>query len=255
MNQGGLLHIWQRRAILTVVLLVVAVAGITIAMRALPRTYQSESSVLLLASRSAAKTNGGNPYLSFSPSLTLTADVLSRELMAPGIIQDLSGHGYTASYTVALAPYTTTTTGSVLLVTVSGSKPAEVQSTLDGVTSEVATELAQLQRHVKPRNRIRTATLSSSQQPALSIAQTARSLVMVVALALLLALGVPVLVDGWLIRRDSRLALRLARDEPGLASLTADTRDIGEPPLASDDWPPAPGGSFPRQARAMGRAD
>jgi capsular polysaccharide biosynthesis protein len=254
MNQGGLLHIWRRRVLLTLALLILAVAGTTVVLSQLPRAYQSDSSVLLLASRSAAKVNGGNPYLSFSPSLTLTADVLSRELMAPGVVQDLSGRGYTAAYTVALAPYTTTTTGSVLVITATGSHPAQVQSTLQGVSSAVSTELAQLQQHVKPRNRIRTATLSYSPRATLNVPQTARSMVVVVALGLLLAFGVPVVVDGWMTRRQARAAVPSGDDGPGTAVL-ADPLDIAGPQLAPGDWSATTNGKLPRQAGAAGRTD
>jgi hypothetical protein len=132
--------------------------------------------MVLLASRSAAKQNGSNPYLSFSPSLTLTADALSREIMSPGIIQHLRGKGFNGKYTVALAPYTTTTTGSVLLITVTGPRKPDVEQTLHAVTSEISAELLhlQVQSGVKPGNRIRTGTLAYTPSAALSISQTAR---------------------------------------------------------------------------------
>src|SRR6266851_4200547 len=113
-------RIWRKRRYLTAALLVLALAGSGAALSTLPRTYQANSSVILLASRAAASPYGGNPYLSFSPSLTLAADAVSRELMGPGTVLSLAARGFSASYTVALAPYTTTTTGSVLLVTVAG---------------------------------------------------------------------------------------------------------------------------------------
>ncbi|HEY7145395.1 MAG TPA: hypothetical protein VH637_14225 [Streptosporangiaceae bacterium] len=232
-------------------LLIVAVAGIAVALRQLPQTYQANSSVLLLASRSAAKTNGGNPYLSFSPSLTLTADVLSRELMAPAVVNDLASKGYTATYTAELAPYTTTTTGSVLLISVTGSEPAQVQSTLTGVTHEVARELAQLQKRVKPASRIRSATLSYSPQATLSVTQSARSMVIVIALGLLLVIGVPVVVDGWLLRRKIRAALLVPGGGPGPGGPLPDTRDLAGPA----DWGPAPGRRLTRRARAGSRPD
>src|ERR1035441_9099414 len=115
MSLGQLVRIWRRRFILTTALLLVALAGSAAAVPKFPRTYQSTSSVVLLASRAAAKLSG-NPYLAFSSSLTLTADLLSRELMAPATVRDLSASGVPGTYTVALAPYTTSTTGSVLVV-------------------------------------------------------------------------------------------------------------------------------------------
>src|SRR5580658_3609182 len=117
-------HIWRARWILTSVLLILALAGAAEAGAKVPRYYQSTSSVVLLASPAASTQNGGNPFLSFSPSLTLTADAVSRELMSPGTASQLAAQGFTASYTVALPSYTTSTTGSVLLVTVTGADAA-----------------------------------------------------------------------------------------------------------------------------------
>ncbi len=204
MNFGESLHIWRKRWKLTVALLVLASAGAAAAFNEAPRSYQSGSSVVLLASRFAAKQNGGNPYLSFSPSLNLTADALSRELMAPGTIQDLAAKGFADSYTVALAPYTTTTTGSVLLVTVTGSNPARAEQALYAVTAEIDGKLAQLQNGVRPRDRIRAKTLSFSPQAKISISKTARPLIAAVALGLLFAFGIPIVVDGQITRRRLR---------------------------------------------------
>src|SRR6266567_3596071 len=101
MNLRQAVRIWRARWILTSVLLILAMAGAAEAAAKMPRYYQSASSVVLLASRAASVQNGGNPFLSFSPSLTLTADAVSRELMAPGTARQLAAQGFTASYTVA----------------------------------------------------------------------------------------------------------------------------------------------------------
>jgi len=204
MNLGELLYIWRRRPILTVTLLVVALTGATTALLGLPRTYQSNSSVVLLASRSAARQTGGNPYMSFSSSLTLTADVVSGELMAPRTASVLAARGYSDPYTVALAPYNSATTGSVLLVQVTGSNRRDVQRELAAVTQQVSTELAQIQAKIRPESRIRIATISFSPRAALDAGQTARPMVVVIAAALLLVLGVPVIVDARAPRRAAR---------------------------------------------------
>jgi hypothetical protein len=201
-------RIWRKRRYLTAALLVLALAGSAAALSTLPRTYQANSSVILLASRTAASPYGGNPYLSFSPSLTLAADAVSRELMGPGAVLSLAARGFSASYTVALAPYTTTTTGSVLLVTVSGRDKTNVERTLSAVTRGISVKLAQLQGKVTRYNRIRAATLSFAPKATLSVSQTARSLVPVIALGLLLALGIPIIVDGQITRRRLRQAAK-----------------------------------------------
>jgi hypothetical protein len=170
----------------------------------MPRYYQSASSVVLLASHAASKQNGGNPFLSFGPSLTLTADAVSRELTAPATVSRLAARGFTASYTVAVPPVTTFTTGSVLLVTVAGTEAAGVQHTLQAVTAQISTQLAQMQRGVPGPSRVRADTLSFAPQATLSISQTARPLVIVGALLLVICLGTPIVVDGLITRRRLR---------------------------------------------------
>jgi hypothetical protein len=204
-------RIWRARWILTCVLLILALVGAAGAAAKVPRSYQSTSSVVLLASHAAAMQNGGNPFLSFGPSLTLTADAVSRELMGPATVSQLAARGFIASYTVAVPSYTTFTTGSVLLVTVTGPHPARVQSTLRAVTAQIGTQLAQLQRGVPARSQIHADTLFITPQAKLSVSQTARPLVVVGALLLVICLGTPIVVDGLVTRRQVRIRRRSRR--------------------------------------------
>lgn len=261
MNLGENLRIWRRRWILTLALLILAAAGSTAAVMRVPRVYTADSSLILLASRSAARLNGGNPYLSFSPSLTLTASALSEELMAQGTINNLAAAGFGVPYTVALAPYTTTTTGSVLLVTVTGHGEAAVEHTLTGVTDEIQLKLAQLQGSVIPRNQIRAGTLSFSPRATVSVSQTARVLVVIIAPVPLLAFGIPVLVDGRASRRRirrMRSAAAIVPDQDILSdhnSGAADRQADGDRVPAGrqqtpDGWPPADHRGRPHRVRA-----
>ena len=197
-------RIWRARWILTSVLLILAIVGAAGAAAKIPRSYQSTSTVLLLASRAASASNGGNPFLSFSPSLTLTADAVSRELMAPGTVRQLAAQGFTASYAVALPTYTTSTTGSVLTVTVTGPHAAKVERTLQAVTAQIGTQLAQLQHGVPARSQVDADTLSITPQATLSVSQTARPLVVVGAVLLVICFGIPIVLDGLLTRRQLR---------------------------------------------------
>jgi hypothetical protein len=201
-------RIWRARWILTLVLIVLTMVGAAETAAKMPRYYQSASSVVLLASHAAAKQNGGNPFLSFGPSLTLTADAVSRELMAPETVRRLAAQGYTASYTVALPSYTTPTTGSVLQVTVAGRNAGGVQHTLQAVTAQIGAQLTHLQKGVPARSQIRADTLSFTPQATLSIGQTARPLVAVGALLLVICLGIPIVVDGLVTRRRLRIGRR-----------------------------------------------
>jgi hypothetical protein len=204
-------RIWRTRWILTSVLIILAMVGAAKAAAKMPRYYQSASSVVLLASHAAATQNGGNPFLSFGPSLTLTADAVSRELMAPETVRQLAAQGFTASYTVALPSYTTSTTGSVLLVTVAGRNAAGVERTLQAVTAQIGTQLAHLQNGVPARSQIRADTLSFTPKATLSVSQTVRPLVAVGALLLVICLGTPIVADGLVTRRRLRIGRRSRR--------------------------------------------
>ena len=204
-------RIWRTRWILTSVLIILAMAGAAKEAAKMPRYYQSASSVVLLASHAAATQNGGNPFLSFGPSLTLTADAVSRELMAPETVRQLAAQGFTASYTVALPSYTTSTTGSVLLVTVAGRNAAGVERTLQAVTAQIGTQLAHLQNGVPARSQIRADTLSFTPKATLSVSQTVRPLVAVGALLLVICLGTPIVADGLVTRRRLRIGRRSRR--------------------------------------------
>jgi len=282
-------RIWRARWILTSVLLILAMAGAAAAAAKMPRSYQSASSVVLLASPVASMQNGGNPFLSFSPSLTLTADAVSRALMAPGTVRQLGAQGFTAPYTVALPPYTTSTTGSVLLFTVTGTDAAGVQRTLQAVTAQIGPQLAKLQLGIPARGQVRAETLSFTPQATLSISQTARPLVAAGVLLLVICLGTPIVVDGLATRRQLRDRSALPdypalsqdraldipafphrsafREEPtipvdmafprgvtGSAHQRAGDAARGEPRLPSSSWPPARNGGPSRQASgATGR--
>ena len=157
MNLLDAFRVWRRRWILTGLLLVLAVAGTAGAAMKLPRTYQAMSTVVLLPSVSASQPNGGNPYLSFTGSLPLTADVIAYQMMSPSSVQDLAMRGYGETYAVAPA---TNTTGPVLQTTVTGSNKNAVEHTLSGVTAKIGTQLSDLQRGITSRNQISVVTLS-----------------------------------------------------------------------------------------------
>lgn len=198
---GGSAHVWRKHWILFTILLVLAAIVSAGAVLKLPRTYQAQASVVLLSPQSISSQEGGNPYLNFTPSLTLTGDVLSRVVTGPVVVNSLAAEGYTASYSVALAPDTTVTTGSVLLITVTGGARANVERTLHAVMSETGRELAQLQQHVKAVNRIGIETISASPEATISISHTARTMAEAMAPVWLLALVIPILAERYSARR------------------------------------------------------
>jgi hypothetical protein len=221
MRFDEVIRIWRRRAALTAGLVLLALVAFAAALDLFPSTYQSQASVVLLASRAASRLTGGNPYLGFTPSLSLTADVMSRSLTGPETVGQLASEGFGDAYTIAQPTYTTTTTGSVLVITVTGTDPAGVERTLQGVIGEVKFALAQMQRNVWPRYRITESTLASSPQATLATSATVRPMVMTLLAGLIIALGLPVVIDGGLRRRQVKHAAGKpagALGQPGLQS-------------------------------------
>jgi hypothetical protein len=121
--------------------------------------------------------------------------------MSPRTAGQLAGQGFTAAYSVGLPPYSTSTTGSVLLVTVTGKDAAGVEGTLAAVDAQIGRELTQLQRGVPARGQVYAKILSFTPQATLDTSQTARLPVAVGALLLALCLGLPIFVDGLVTRR------------------------------------------------------
>jgi hypothetical protein len=217
---------WRGHWILTGALLAATLGGSAMAAQVLPRTYQAQGSVVLLASRAVSKPNGGNPYLSFSPSLTLTADVLSRELMAPATAAYLASMGYSGTYTVALAPDTVPTTGSVLLLTVTGSDQATVADTVTGVITEIRARLTRLQSGISKYNQIRVEPLSVTPQATVSMAQTLRPLAALLALGLAATFGIPWIIDAQIATRRARRSA--TEDFDGTRPYDVNGRPAGE---------------------------
>jgi hypothetical protein len=193
-NLRDALHVWRRRWILTLVLILAVLAVSVVAAMKVPRHYSAESDVVLLSSTTAAIPNGHNPYLTYNSSLAMTAQIISYQLLDPNSLLDLAARGYPASFTAALAQ--NTAGAPILTISVTGSNKNTVENTLRGVTGEIATKLSALQTGITPNNQIKAMTLSIDTNPSLSTSKTARPLVVVVALGLILALAIPLIIDG-----------------------------------------------------------
>ena len=196
MGSANSVGIWRGRWVLTLTLLLLAFLGVAAASVFLPRTYQGSASVVLLASRAESGITGGNPYLNFNSSLTLTADAVSRQVTDPQTASSLAQHGYTASYTVAMPTYSTSIVGSVLLISVTGVGPAAVEHTLNGVIGAIRTTLIGLQSGVHRDDRIQLTVLAPAATPTVNLTHTLRSLAIVAGFGLMIALGVPWVVDA-----------------------------------------------------------
>jgi hypothetical protein len=240
------LLILRRRWYITGSLLLLTL-GASAALAARPGPYQSESQVVLLPSAQSAKAAGGNPYLSFDDSETLTADLLRRQLIAPPLVQSLSKNGYRSSYQVVDDPLTV---GPVLDVTVTGNNESSVEHTLAGVTFAAGRQLRLMQGHVAPIDRITLRTVSYARQPSLLVSKKARTPVVALAMGLVLTLAVPLAFDaavadrgktGSRARSPLRPAIRAATITAATitaATITAAARSLARVQLK-------PGGSGP----------
>jgi hypothetical protein len=191
----------RRHWILTTTLLLLTLAGIAGVAVKLPWSYQSVSTIVLLNSKSGSALTGGNPYLSFDPSLSQAAEVVSLEVADPHAALALKARGYPDAYQVGIS---SVTGGPVLQTTVTGSNKNAVEHTLYGVTNEISTKLLDLQSGIAPKNMITAQVVSMSLQASRSTSKKAKPLVVVFALGLVLTFAIPQIVDGLATRRRLR---------------------------------------------------
>jgi hypothetical protein len=185
---------WARWALTGALLLLTLMSAVAV-LAVLPPTYQSSSSVVLLASPQASEPYGDNPYLSFSPSLTLASDVVSSEVMSSATVSRLDAVGFSGSYSVQPATYTTDTTGSVLLVAATGSTAAAAERNLRAVGREINNVLAGMQSGDPAADRIRAVTISVS-PASRDLGQAARVLTVLIGAGLVISVGFPWLAES-----------------------------------------------------------
>lgn len=203
MDMMELFRTLRKRWVLTSLLLLLSIAGAGyLATR--PGPYQSVSMVTLLPSRQASKPFGFNPYLSLNASLTLTSDLVRREVADPRNALALAKLGYSAPYQVADDPQTA---GPVLDITVTGPDKAMVEKTLRGVTADVGAKLNAMQASVKPIDQIRSLVVSVQPKAKLMITKKLRVPVALFAVGLLITAAIPQLVETfWSARRARKQA-------------------------------------------------
>lgn len=214
----------RRRWILTSILLLLTVVAGVYALIKLPATYQSQSSVIFLASTNMAKPYGDNPYLAFNSALNQTADAVRYETMDVNTAKSLAARGYTASYVVADA---TDTSGPVLNVTVTSHNKAAAESTLSGVTTQISAELFALQSGVTDANQIQDVVLTFTPKPTVLSSKKSRPLALVVGAGLLLTVAIPLIVDAVLVRRKPTRKAPLGEDQGGLGGWRLPSGSVG----------------------------
>lgn len=201
----GAFRVWKKHWLLTAFVLILALTSAGYLARKSPRTYQAQSTVVLLASLNSSKVNGGgNPYLNFSDSLATTANVLAAEMMNSQTSLTLKQQGFSKTYSVVSQSIQTQQPSPLLTVTVSGTDGPAVEDTLHGATNEIGILLTGLQRRLSHNNRITAMTVSFTPQATLDISSTARRLIAILGLVLVLALSIPLAVDAMATRRRRR---------------------------------------------------
>jgi|HubBroStandDraft_6_1064221.scaffolds.fasta_scaffold99752_2 hypothetical protein len=200
MEVMGWRRILRKRWWLALLLVLLTLAA-TAALAARPGPYTAESQIALLPSKHISLPAGGNPYLSFGDSDTLTADLLRRELTAPAAVTRLAAAGYSSSYLVV---DDTATAGPVLDITVTGNSKAMVEHTLLGVTAAASTTLAGMQASLSPSEQITSIVVSIAPEAKLSVGKKARTLIVVLAVGLVLAIVLPQAFDAAASRRRAR---------------------------------------------------
>ena len=200
MEVMGWSRILRKRWWLVLLVLVVTVAAAAV-LAARPGPYTAESEIALLPSKHISGPAGGNPYLSFGDSETLTADLLRREMLDPGTVARLAAAGYSSTYLISDDP---TTSGPVLDITVTGSSKAMVEHTLHGVTAAASTTLAGMQAGFSPNEQITSILVSFAPHAKLSVGKKLRTLIVVVAVGLIFAIALPQVFDAAARRRRAR---------------------------------------------------
>lgn len=183
-----------RRWLLTVPLLLLALGGVAAAFVVTPWTYEARATVVFLASPFQAREAGGNPWLIFDSSLTITAEVVGREMMDERTVAGLRDRGLTAAYEIGVAQ---DSTGPVLAVDVSGDSPSVTKRTLDALVAAIPQRLAQLQAKegVSQRAQIRANVVTASPNATLARTGKLRTLVMVLFVGMALTVAVPLFAE------------------------------------------------------------
>jgi hypothetical protein len=213
---------------ITFPLLTLTLASVAAAYVVLPATYESKASVVLLSSQIASKEVGGNPYLAFDSSLSVTADVVARRMMDDDSVKAFQAHGYKADYKIALSPESDR---PILEVDVTGHNRSDVQATLDAVVNQIAPTLEEIQARAPLNSRIRLNGVSKTTAPKKTISGKLRLLIMGLACGLIVTVAVPLFADSAMARRrPAALAARSPQPRPPAAGENT-------PPFARKAWP------------------
>jgi capsular polysaccharide biosynthesis protein len=184
-----------RRWPVTVALLAVTIAATVGALIAIPWQYESKATIVLLSSRKGSQPVGGNPWLAFDASLTITAEVISRSMSDERTLQKLKDEGKTADFTVGLAQ---DSRGPLLDITATGPDPTVAQATMETLATLSQQRLTETQQKsaILPDATIRAELVTSSDKAELTAEKKIRLLVIIFAAGMLLTIGIPLFLES-----------------------------------------------------------
>ena len=223
MDAMGWIAALRRRWVLALVLLLPTLFA-TAALALKPGPYQAESQVAVLPSKQASKPFGGNPYLTFTNSVNITADLVRREVTTQQTAQRLAAQGFASSYQIVDDP---DPSAPVLDITATGNNAGSVIQTLRAVTSTVRTTLGAIQSSIKQPAQMTSVVLSIDPQASAAFSHKVRRVLTALGLGLVVTIALPLLVDAIQARRNEddlpqRGSGRLALDrEPTMVGVSA----------------------------------
>lgn len=216
-----------RRWPVTVALLVATIAATSAAFMAIPWQYESKATVVFLSSRKGAQPVGGNPWLAFDGSLTITAEVIARGMSDERTMQRLKDAGNTAEFTVGLAQ---DSRGPLLDITATAPDPKVAQSTMEALAELSAQRLNEMQQKssILPDATIRAEMVTSTDKAELTPEKKIRMLLIIFAGGCLLTLGVPLFLESQAQKRR-----RQSQPEPQMSHLGPPPAAAAHPPRAA----------------------
>ncbi|GII64089.1 hypothetical protein Skr01_41740 [Sphaerisporangium krabiense] len=184
-----------RRWPVTVTLLAVTLAATIGAYFAIPWQYESKATVVFLSSRKGSQPVGGNPWLAFDGSLTITAEVIARGMSDERTLKQLKDEGNTAEFTVGLAQ---DSRGPLLDITATGADPKVAQATMEALAKLSLERLTEVQQKssILPDATIRAEMVTSSDKAELTAEKKIRMLVIIFAGGALVTIGVPLFLES-----------------------------------------------------------
>ncbi len=240
MDLAEIVRVMRRRWYVLLPGLLLTAALVAGAYVAVPVTYQSQSTVMLLNSRKATVAYDGNPFLSSQTTLTGMADSLARNLNSDASLATLRSQGATGTTFAKIAD---NAQGPLMWLTVTGTDEKAVLTSDRLLTAYAAKRLQEFQdgQGVTPGAMIRMTTIVPPQRP---VAQT-KTRTEYLALAGLAGVAVSLTAAFYIEARGRGKAIRRAAAVAAAAADAPGPAGTDEPPSPARHARPAPRWSLP----------